>query len=380
MKTFSVVIALVVGLAVGAWLIKNSRPATPIPVGEPTRIAMGEPKPAGESAPGPVELAPADPRPTASKPGPAPVVAPPAPQRSDPLIPPVPVEAKPAETKPAETQPAETKPVEAEPAEPGPAETAPAESRPVEIKPAETKPSEATPVAPKAVEPAPAPEPEPVPAPRPAPGEADREPIAPPAAEPAPVALQSPDPLAPPEPAAVKDEAPAAKPQDAAPPSDGPPVIEKRADGSMLVDGQYEVTGEGTREKPYEVTWEMLISAQETYQPKEGKKLIPGRLAMLDNKHVRVTGYIAFPLYVQEAREMLSMLNQWDGCCIGVPPTPYDAIEVRLRDAVTGPERFATFGSVEGRFGVKPYVVGDWLVGLYTMDDAKFTAQGFGGN
>ena len=34
---------------------------------------------------------------------------------------------------------------------------------------------------------------------------------------------------------------------------------------------------------------------------------------------------------VGEVNEALVMLNQWDGCCIGVPPTPYDAVEVRLR-------------------------------------------------
>jgi hypothetical protein len=156
-------------------------------------------------------------------------------------------------------------------------------------------------------------------------------------------------------------------------------VIERKPDGTMLVDGKYTVKGEGSKEKPYEVTWEMLLSAQEVYDPRKGQKKLPGRVTMLDGKWVTITGYVAFPLYVDEPKELLSMLNQWDGCCIGVPPTPYDAIEVRLASAVSKDNRLATFGSVTGKLSIKPYLVGDWLVGLYLMDDASLTVKRFGG-
>jgi hypothetical protein len=123
----------------------------------------------------------------------------------------------------------------------------------------------------------------------------------------------------------------------------------------------------------------LLIAAEKSYNPSEKLTKIPQAIAMLDGKRVRITGYVAFPLYVQEPRELLSMLNQWDGCCIGVPPTPYDAIEVTLKAVVPEDDRLATFGVVEGRFGVKPYVVGDWLVGLYVMDEGSLTAKQFNG-
>lgn len=405
MKTFWLVMVLVVGLAVGAVVIRQARQPVAIPIGEPTRIAMGDQAdktpPAPSATPSKPEMAkpePAKPEVAAPPPAvepakPAPVSPPLAPQTSAPLVPPAPT-VQPAESKPTKTKPVETKPVETTPAETKPAETKPVEARPAEVKPAEPAPI-VPPPAPK-TDPAPALAPS-VPDSKPVeskPAESKPVDAAPAPAVPAPIdpakvttpppapdeAVKSDVPQAPPASAVAPAATPPAPGPSDAPPADGPPVIENRADGSMLIDGKYEVKGDGSAEKPYEVTWEMLISAQETYQPKEGKKLIPGRLAMLDNKHVRVTGYIAFPLYVQEATEMLSMLNQWDGCCIGVPPTPYDAIEVRLKDAVTGPDRFATFGSVEGRFGVKPYVVGDWLVGLYTLDEAKFNAKVFTGS
>ncbi|MFN9993688.1 MAG: DUF3299 domain-containing protein [Phycisphaerales bacterium] len=158
-----------------------------------------------------------------------------------------------------------------------------------------------------------------------------------------------------------------------------PNTLENQPDGSILVDGKFKITGDGSVERPFDVPWDLLIGSEKTYNPTEKLTRIPQAVAMLDGKYVRLTGYVAFPMYVQEPRELLSMLNQWDGCCIGVPPTPYDAVEVTLKQTVNEDDRMATFGAVEGRFGVKPYVVGDWLVGLYIMDEGVLHAKQFGG-
>lgn len=147
--------------------------------------------------------------------------------------------------------------------------------------------------------------------------------------------------------------------------------LETQDDGSTLVDGRFALRGKGTRAEPYEVSWEMLVSAQETYQPRLGRKLIPDRLKMLDGKWVRIAGYVAFPIMAQSQDEMLMMLNQWDGCCIGVPPTPFDAIEVKLKAAAKGDDRLRASGTVTGILRVDPYLVKDWLVSLYLMDDAE---------
>jgi len=198
----------------------------------------------------------------------------------------------------------------------------------------------------------------------------------PPKTEVAATALTTPTPGAPAASAPPSEQAQGEKAQAA---ESAGPKIEKKSDSTMVVDGKYEVKGEGTKAHPYEITWDMLVSAQESYDPRQGRKKLPERLTMLNDKYLKITGYIAFPMFVERPQELLSMLNQWDGCCIGVPPTPYDAVEVHLAEPVTKDQRAAVYGVVTGKFGVKPYLAGDWLVGLYLMENAEFESKGFGG-
>lgn len=144
-----------------------------------------------------------------------------------------------------------------------------------------------------------------------------------------------------------------------------------RIDGDIVADGRFRISGEGTQASPYRVTWELLSSGASSYRPSLGEREIPQRLAMLDGAWVEIEGYVAFPLGGSDTTELLAMLNQWDGCCIGIPPTPYDAIEVALTDAIAPAARHAiSYGSLTGRLLVSPYLVENWLVGLYLMDDA----------
>lgn len=151
--------------------------------------------------------------------------------------------------------------------------------------------------------------------------------------------------------------------------------VVKQEDGTLLVDDKFIVKGEGTKEKPYVVTWDMLIATAQEFDPRAKKTTLPGRVMMLADKHVRIDGFVCFPLAIEQPRELLAMLNQWDGCCIGVPPTPYDAIEVRLSNPILDDGIYAIAGSVEGIFKVEPYLVGEWLVGLFMMEESRFVPK-----
>ena len=148
----------------------------------------------------------------------------------------------------------------------------------------------------------------------------------------------------------------------------------KQEDGEIVADGNFIIRGSGTKDDPYEVSWDLLQSSSNTYVPRLGEKVIPQRIAMLHGKWVTIAGYIAFPIVSTEADELLAMLNQWDGCCIGVPPSPYDAVEVKLAAPVeVGLKHQIRFASITGIFRVQPYVMERWLVGLYLMDDATLS-------
>ena len=150
----------------------------------------------------------------------------------------------------------------------------------------------------------------------------------------------------------------------------------RRPDGSILADGKWPIGGDGSPERPYEVTWDLLLSAKESYQPRLGEFVIPQRVALLDGAHVRISGYVAFPIVASEADECLLMLNQWDGCCIGVPPSPYDGIEAKLvRSQDNSRKHLFLYGTLTGVFHVDPFVQGKWLVGLYTMTEADLVTD-----
>ncbi len=148
--------------------------------------------------------------------------------------------------------------------------------------------------------------------------------------------------------------------------------VVEQPDGSLLLDDTFVIRGSGTKSEPYEITWDLLMSAAETYQPRLGMEDIPERVAMLDGKHVKISGHLMFPMITGQADELLVMLNMWDGCCIGTMPSPYDAIEVQLGSpaAVGGNQQFFNYGTIEGVLQVDPYLINDWLIGLFLMDGA----------
>lgn len=150
-----------------------------------------------------------------------------------------------------------------------------------------------------------------------------------------------------------------------------PGRIIQRSPDELEADGEFTLTGAGTREDPYLPSWEYLFSAGTTYKPRLGEDTLPQRIALLDGTWVTISGHTAFPLVTGQTDEMLVMLNQWDGCCIGVPPTPFDAIEVRLQEAVkTGPKHSFNYGTITGRMKVDPYLIENWLVGLYILEES----------
>jgi hypothetical protein len=349
-RIFWSLIAILVLATAGLLIVRRLDSApTSTPTPEPVQVAKAQPAPS-----------PPPPQPTAAPTAPAIT-----PRQPDPATTPTPVpQSEPAQPTPTTPQP-EPKPAQPDPVQPEQPAAAPAQpetpTQPTPTPPTD-KPAEQPPVA---ANPATAPDVA-KPAETPAtlvPAAADTTIVTPPATITAPGAPKSNRFTPSPEALAAAEAAKSA------------PTLVKQADGTTLVADRFVIKGDGTKESPYEVTWEQLMSAQETYKPRLGLKIIPGWLNLIHDKWVKVSGYVAFPVMAQGPDEMLMMLNQWDGCCIGVPPTPYDAIEVKLNKPAEGETRLLIMGSVTGKLKVDPYLVKDWLVSLYIMDEAEVSKQ-----
>ena len=98
----------------------------------------------------------------------------------------------------------------------------------------------------------------------------------------------------------------------------------------------------------------------------------PKRLEMLNGTYVQISGYLAPPLWGQETKELLVLLNRWDGCCIGLPPTPFDCIEAQLSAPMKlGAAHTISYGTIRGKFIVEPFKAGTFLIGLYRLEEAQ---------
>ena len=152
----------------------------------------------------------------------------------------------------------------------------------------------------------------------------------------------------------------------------------RAVDGGAVLGERFEVPGDGSAEHPYVIGWEVLVSAQETYRPRQGKNDIPAWLQQIDGKYVRIDGFIVLPVMGGVMDEVLLARNEWDGCCIGVPPTAYDSVEVGLRTdgSQVGGRHAVNYGSIVGKIKIDPYLWKDWLISMYVMEDAVIERQG----
>lgn len=150
------------------------------------------------------------------------------------------------------------------------------------------------------------------------------------------------------------------------------PAFTVRGDGAVEVEGAGIIVGDGSPQRPYVLDWAVMRSVARDYNPKQGQEQLPDWVKQLDGKSVRVEGNTLLPVVAAAVDELLVMQNPWDGCCIGIPPTPYDAIEVKLAELTRMGNTATGYGQVEGTFKVDPYLVQGWLLGLYVIEDASF--------
>jgi hypothetical protein len=156
-----------------------------------------------------------------------------------------------------------------------------------------------------------------------------------------------------------------------------PSEIVRRIDERTLeLDGRYRVTGNGSANDPYVISWELLTSASEFIDLAQDARTPPPWVRLLDGTYVQISGYYSTAVRVSVAKNLLLTLNRWDGCCIGVPPTPFDAIDIDMRKPLPmGGLHLIRFGTFRGQLRVEPVEAATYLLGFYRLEDATFETK-----
>lgn len=156
-----------------------------------------------------------------------------------------------------------------------------------------------------------------------------------------------------------------------------PSDIVRRIDERTLeLDGRFRLVGNGSDADPYLITWEMLTTASEYVDPAQNARTPPPWVRLIDGTYVEISGYYSTAVRVALAKNLLLTLNRWDGCCIGVPPTAFDAIDIAMRDPL--PMRglhLTRFGTFKGLFRAECLDAAGFLIGLYRIEDATFETK-----
>ena len=152
--------------------------------------------------------------------------------------------------------------------------------------------------------------------------------------------------------------------------------LTRTADGASLVDQLYVVRGQGTTNEPYLVTWDLLLSAAETYAPSAGSWELPKRLRWLDGKQLQIKGFLTSPTRATKSDHLLLTWSALDACCLGPPPNPCQAVEVKLESPITLDRHVLIGVTVEGTFKLEPRVLGGLGLSLFRLDNARVIAVG----
>ena len=143
-------------------------------------------------------------------------------------------------------------------------------------------------------------------------------------------------------------------------------------DAELTADGTtVDLDGAGTAEDPYRASWTMLEEMRRTYRPQDGVREVPPVVAALDGTVVELAGFHLMPWTRGDVTQILLLKYIWDGCCIGVPPSPFTAIDVEFAEPTP---RAALPGhaitTIRGTLRLEPYEFDGWLLELYFLDDA----------
>ncbi|MBM4110303.1 MAG: hypothetical protein FJ254_02950 [Phycisphaerae bacterium] len=130
--------------------------------------------------------------------------------------------------------------------------------------------------------------------------------------------------------------------------------------------------GAGTERQPFRVSWELLGRADGHVRGDGTLDAMPRTIELLGGTWIELSGYYAPAVIAPSTDELVLTLNRWDGCCIGLPPTPFDSALVKTRTPIDfSLQHQIRFGTLRGRLVLEPFALGGLVLGLYRIEDAE---------
>jgi hypothetical protein len=129
------------------------------------------------------------------------------------------------------------------------------------------------------------------------------------------------------------------------------------------------------RKDPYLISWELLVSAEETYAPHQDSYEIPARISYLNGKHIRIAA-TSSPQRIERAhRSCFSCETCGTGAALAYRPRRTTRSKTSLKEPLSADDlAFANFGTLDGVLKVDPLVKGAWLLGLFVVGTEKCTS------
>ncbi|MBA3846476.1 MAG: hypothetical protein H0X45_07515 [Planctomycetes bacterium] len=150
-------------------------------------------------------------------------------------------------------------------------------------------------------------------------------------------------------------------------------VVEAQPDGTRLIDRRFVLAGQGTPADPFRPTWDLLLSAQEIYDPAQGRWALPPRLDLIAGATVQIIGHMTTPVHAQVTDRLLLTWAPLDACH-GQDVAPCQGIEVQLDQPVDYDPHSKTVLTIVGRFALDPRRELGWKSTVYRLDHARIVA------
>jgi hypothetical protein len=117
------------------------------------------------------------------------------------------------------------------------------------------------------------------------------------------------------------------------------------------------------------LTFALLESAQEASAAGEIK--IPDAVQAYHGKWVTITGHVLLSWASEEITQFQLAKNPWDGCCMGVPPSYFNAVRVQMAPGKAFSNRFDRVGTLSGKFRAEiKKTENGYVDAIYWLDEA----------